>query len=602
LDQVSTKEAERGFTVIEVLIAALIFTTSTFGVFSAMRQLIDNAAHAASNQQNSAMIEQLASALESDSSTALAVYNPADDSCSGSSAADLTLAYKDAGGAVQSIAYQYDGTSVVTRNAGGSATSYSGVSLSAYCVGATELVQKENLAPNLPDITVHDYPVNLGAAGQTGGNRVMIVRLASTQTSVARELHLFAGAVPTGFTLIGAQWHAIVYRQDHTRRFLFGLGQVSWLQIWVEIEASYDNWQTSVRWCNWQNGEVYGSSPKFNQDDIPVYAGAPDSDPMALVPYPFANGTRNWALTSDFYPETLLQYCRSSVNPYPPGSPWNSAPAPNNAPTPDDQTLTPPPWYDWQYQCDPNANTCAGDRVNGQPPQPYANCDPLTIGSCTVPSDPPPGWPPWCAIYSPPNWGAPYFGSPCPQATPPPPPPSAPPPPPPQGTNVAASVSTTDSYSGNIDPFNSFATWSASISASSGSVIASDGGTAGNGDAGFADPGDSSNGPGLGYVIIGQFTTNTGTVNAVVNSFTGSGNGDVSINIDIFPIDRPPGNQAGMCGGPCSLNGTIALGSPGTYYVAAIADLYSIAGFSGCQQCAGGGNSTFNVSLTFTDQ
>ena len=120
--------------------------------------------------------------------------------------------------------------------------------------------------------------------------RVMIVQIASTQVKVARELHLFAGTAPTGFTIQGPQWHVVISRRDHTRRFLFGLGQVSWLQIIVEIDISYDNWQTSTPWCTWEDAEIYGASPKFNPDDFPVFTGAPDDDPSAVVHVPYQGG------------------------------------------------------------------------------------------------------------------------------------------------------------------------------------------------------------------------------------------------------------------------------------------------------------------------
>lgn len=435
------EHAESGYSIVEVLIAGLIFTIGSYALFSVMRQVAADAGLDARSRQNSAAIDRLAAALEDDASTALAVYNPADAVCTGQPAASLSLFYKNEDGSSQTVTYASDATSgsvVRTVVSTGATSTYAGTALAARCATATGLAGAEQLSAALPGVTIHDYPVNFSSPGQTGGNRVIVADVQSTTTQAARELHLLGGSIPTGFTILGPQWHTVVYRVDHTRRFLFGLGQVSWLQVWALVLVSYDDWQTQppAVWCNWQDGEIYGSAPKFNQDDVPVFAGAPDADPMAVVAYPFANATRNWVLTPDLYPETLLDYCRASGSPFPPGAPDGAAALPFPSPTPDDQTLPPPAWWLWQYQCDTNANACAGDRVTGGPAQPYATCDPMTPGSCTVPSTPPQGWTAWCNAYSPPVWGAPAFGAPCPSATPPPPPS-----PPPQSYSTSATVS-----------------------------------------------------------------------------------------------------------------------------------------------------------------
>jgi Tfp pilus assembly protein PilV len=413
-----TAAPESGFTVIEVLIAALVFSIGSFAVFGIVRQFATGAALTSALTQDEGTVDRLAAALSSDASTALAIYDPGDDACSGSTSATLSMYYKDTGGEAQTVTYADQGGTVTrTNSATGSQATFGNVSLRAQCVGATALVARENLAQYLPGVTVHDYPVNFGSDGrgaeQTGGNRVVVARVAGTTTNSARELHLFAGSVPTGFTIVGPQWHAVVYREDHTRRFLFGLGQTSWLRIMAEVDVSYDGWRSRAVWCNFEALEVYGGQPAFNKDDVPVFAGASDVSPAP---------TR--IAVPDLYPETLLDYCRNHVSADPPGSLGGTWATPGPLPAADDQVVAIPPWWVWQT-CGPSMTCPPGT-------QPPATCDPLTPGSCTVtvPDTPPQGWDAWCAQWSPPVWGAPSFGPPCAAATPPPPPPPPPSPPP----------------------------------------------------------------------------------------------------------------------------------------------------------------------------
>lgn len=411
--------AEDGFTVIEVLIASVILLLCSWSVFGVIRQLANNGARVTTSAQNVAAIDQLAAALTSDASTALAIYNPADDLCTGTTSQGLALAYKDNTGALQTATYQFDGTNTVTRTASGTTNTYSGLTFSARCITAPNLAAADGFNLGFP---IADIPVNLGTTAQNAGNRVMIVQIASTQLKAGRELHLFAGTAPTGFTIQGPQWHVVISRRDHTRRFLFGLGQVSWLQIIVEIDISYDNWQSSTPWCTWEDAEIYGASPKFNPDDFPVFTGAPDDDPPAVVQVPYQGGAHTWALTADLYPETLLQYCRRSA-PDPPGPPGGASPQPLPAPTADDVSVPIPPWWAWQT-CGPTETCPPGTAA------PVSGCDPSQDGgqgncTVTVPPAPPQGWSGWCAQYAPPVWGAPQFGPPCPQSTPPPSPSAA---------------------------------------------------------------------------------------------------------------------------------------------------------------------------------
>lgn len=581
----SATRGESGFTIIEVLIAGLIFTIASYAIFGVVRQMAGTATLDSRSRQNDAVIDRLAAAFSDDASTALAIYNPADDACDGSPTTSIVFYYKNNDGTAQTITYDSDAASasvVRTVAATGARSTYTGVSFSAHCATATALADAENLSSALPGVTIHDYPVNFTATAQTGGNRVMVADIASSATSAVRELHLLGGSIPTGFTILGPQWHTVVYRLDHTRRFLFGLGQVSWLQIWALVLVSYDDWQTQppIVWCNWQDGEIYGASPKFNQDDVPVFAGAPDADPMTYVASPFANNTRNWVLTADLYPETLLDYCRSAGSPYPPGAPNGAVALPFPSPTPDDQTLAPPAWWLWQYQCDPNSNTCAGDRITGQPAQPYADCDPLTPGSCTVPADPPPGWPAWCSEYSPPVWGAPYFGAPCPAATPPPPPPS----PPPAHNSASVTVSGSAWFQWNSN-YDSQQSWDGSGTCAS--AITSISPT---------------------YV---SYTTATGTVLVQLNAqdsnlnaapqwqwFSDSqGNNAANPGVTSNPGSTVTVNPDGSVTYSDSI--TVSFPGPGTYYI-----VFSPADTSNCSggQNSAGYTDNFVYTFTMTDQ
>jgi prepilin-type N-terminal cleavage/methylation domain-containing protein len=540
----SARTGERGFTIIEVLIAALVFSLCAFAMFSTVRQAAAAAAAGAASAEGNGNLEQLAAALSSDASTALAVYAPADDACSGIAGTTIAIFYKDNGGLEQTITYQDNGGSITrTSSAAATTSTFTGMTLSAQCIDATALAVQEGLGPNLPGITVHDYPVNFGTnaqtgSEQTGGNRVIVAQIAQTGTADARTLHLLAGTVPTGFTIVGPQWHVVVYRLDHTRRFLFGLGQISWLQIMADVEVSYDDWQTHMPWCPpYEALEVYGAQPRFNEDDVPVYVGATDADAP----------TRH--VVGDLYPETLLQYCRT-MYPDPPGSLGGASFSPAPLPTPDDQVVAIPPWWVWQ-NCGPSM-TCPPGTT------PPVACDPLTPGSCTVtvPAVPPPGWTAWCAAYSPPVWGSPQFGAPCAAPTPPPSPPPAP-------TAPPSPPTFTDTFSG---------TWSIAVDGSG--VVTTSG----------------------GWVAAGPDTSDG--INIILNSATGTINISWSWSL---------GGDADPCGQMMSLtdlntgntfpvngnNVTVVGDGPGPYHVNL--PLYD---GSDCSE----GPLSFSGSLTWFDQ
>jgi Tfp pilus assembly protein PilV len=541
LDAMNERD-ESGSTVIEVLIAALIFSLGAFAVFGVVRQLASNSALAAAASQGDATIDHLTSALTSDASTALALFLPDDDRCTGASGKTLEIYYEDNGGTSQTITYRDDGSGTVTRSSvsNGATTTFSNASLLVRCATATSIAALDNLAANLPNVAVHDYPVNFGTDAngleQTGGNRLIIARIASTATRAGREVHLLAGSVPTGFTVIGPQWHAVVYREDHTRRFLFGLGQTSWLRIMAEVDVSYDDWRTRAVWCNFEALEVYGGQPRFNKDDVPVYAGATDSDPPTRTAVP------------DLYPETLLEYCRNHFSPDPPGSLGGTWGTPAPFPTPDDQVVAIPPWWIWQ-NCGPSMSCSAGT-------QPPATCDPERPGSCTVtvPPVPPAGWPAWCQAWSPPTWGAPSFGQPCPAATPPPAP--APSPPPPSSAPSTNSATWTIVYDGEPSGAIHIFSGGSCNSAVWGGICV-------------------DNGDGTSYDIIdasGQtaaavwYTSSTGNVQALWSSDSCAGDG-LNINWNgpagngiLYALDRGPGTSSASigAGGPTQ----IALDNP----------------------------------------
>jgi hypothetical protein len=88
-----------------------------------------------------------------------------------------------------------------------------------------------------------------GAPAAVGGNGLVEVSIANEAT--ARIVHLAAGSMPTGFTVTGVPlWHAVVYRVDQTHRFLFGAAGKSHVFINARVDVSYDGWNTRIAWCD----------------------------------------------------------------------------------------------------------------------------------------------------------------------------------------------------------------------------------------------------------------------------------------------------------------------------------------------------------------
>src|SRR6185312_623798 len=70
MGKMKARGSEDGFTIIEVLIAALVFSLSSLAVFGAVRQLAANAASAEATTRDDGTIDHLVASLTSDSSTA----------------------------------------------------------------------------------------------------------------------------------------------------------------------------------------------------------------------------------------------------------------------------------------------------------------------------------------------------------------------------------------------------------------------------------------------------------------------------------------------------------------------------------------------------
>jgi len=284
---------ERGFTVVEALVAIGLFVALGFLTLSLLQALLRASAANATSAGGALTLEQQIDDFRSDAATAFAVFVPTNDvmhkpnGANGGTPHEVDFYTKTDTGATAFWAYYYDAAAQTLqridydaagnrgeadRATGAIDTNASypvlpGVSqFGVRTLEANDLVGTSNvyapaIAPLFSAATPKPLPVGFDDGGPPrtdlyGGNTTVQIQI--TTAHGARTIHLATGALPSGFTVHAyPQIRAIVYRVDQTHRFWFGLAGKSHVFVNARLDISYDGWKTQppTAWCDFN---LYG--------------------------------------------------------------------------------------------------------------------------------------------------------------------------------------------------------------------------------------------------------------------------------------------------------------------------------------------------------
>jgi hypothetical protein len=293
-------ERERGFTVMETLLATALLLAIGIGTLGLVGGFARALAARGSASGGSAQIENVLASMRSDAATAFAVFVPAKDiygaanGGNGVAPHEVDFYTKAQDGSEAWWAYAYAAADSTLRRydyvpnpSGGAATigvlgrtgvidgnaaypPLTGVTaFSAHTIEASDLTTSDNTFGPLiaslstaAGVTPNAEPVGFvpksGAARADlfGGNTTVEVSLQTAQTS--RTLHLATTTSPSGFTLhLAPSIRAIIYRKDYSHRFWFGFAQKTWSRIFEQLQYSYT--PKVEPWTAWCDYEVYGA-------------------------------------------------------------------------------------------------------------------------------------------------------------------------------------------------------------------------------------------------------------------------------------------------------------------------------------------------------
>ncbi len=383
---------ERGFSLIEVTIAAAVFAI-VMGIAFASIALLGAVARAATTAQAGAdALDRQVESFRSEAATASAIFVPPFDLHGAPNADGHEVDFYSKGQENRDVFWRYvfDASSSTLRRydydpqtnpVGGVRDSRTGAidatasypeipEMSAFGARTIEANQLGDpalnryaalfpRAPNGEPVSLNDPANGRNVAGLVGGNR--IVEIALSNRKAARVVHLAAGTMPTGFYVGGnIKYHTVLYRVDQSHRFWFGIAGKS--HVWIRGRASitYDDWATGPRvWCDYA---IYGGDGGDGLDP-----SDPHADYRALVHDRTAQ------------PKAILDHCAAHA-PLPERVATYSAPDPYR--TPPALVDTPPPCW---------TNPATGNRC--WPPDAPADWAPNPR-----PADTPP--PQWCAAHA----------------------------------------------------------------------------------------------------------------------------------------------------------------------------------------------------------
>lgn len=258
------REDERGFTLVEMMVSVAVMLVVSMAVLMLMKSASQTLeARVGEHSAGIALAEQV-NRMQGDASTADAVWAPNSnevDFYSITSASDAKASYSpNASSAGLYWKYVYDPSTHMVGRFDYTPISVMGVVRKSVAAtpeyapiqGVSSFYARSVSADKvLPGVAAHAYPVNVGGNGVIGGNAVVEVTI--TMPGGTREVHLTAGIMPSGFTVVNAvSYKGIVYRLNLTHRFLGGLASKTHVVMKGEVYVSYDGWKTKAPWCDYQ--------------------------------------------------------------------------------------------------------------------------------------------------------------------------------------------------------------------------------------------------------------------------------------------------------------------------------------------------------------
>lgn len=387
-------ERQRGFTIVEVLIALAIFTAVGFTLLGVTRAFVAAVGRGATTQGGTIALETQFDALRSDAATSFAVFVPAKDVfgnvnavAAGAPGHEIDYYSKNAAGTPVFWAYYYDTKARTLRrydydtngNVGQAdratgaiirGRTYPPLSLvkafSAHTLEASDLVGPKSayaaaVAPLFAGSTPQPLPVGYddGAAQRPdlyGGNTTVEVQLATARGT--RTMHLASATLPSGFTVREyPQLRAIIYRQDSTHRSWLGAVQKSHAWVNARLLISYTHFTEAnpTTWCEYN---LYGNPGGLEapyQADANYQAGwFPET--VAGIVYHVINGNTNGSACSRTPPSPGASVDPSSFFSPPPdvqdtpppcfyvGLCWPPGAPPDFSPSPAPSMSPPPSW------------------------------------------------------------------------------------------------------------------------------------------------------------------------------------------------------------------------------------------------------------------
>jgi type II secretory pathway pseudopilin PulG len=380
--------SERGFTVIEALIAIVLFVAIGLITLSLMHSLLAASAASATSSRGALTLEQQIDDMRSDAATAFAVFIPTIDvmgrpnNANGVTPHEVDFYTKTDTGAQAFWAYYFDPVAQTLQRFDYDAAGHRGAAdrttglidvgasypilpgVSTFNVAtleANDLIGTNNVygaavAPLFAGASPKPLPVGFDDGGPPrtdlyGGNTTVQITLATTNAS--RTIHLTTAALPSGFTVHAyPQIRAIVYRVDQTHRFWFGLAGKSHVFINARLDISYDNWKTQPprAWCDFNlygypagltGGTAENYHPEWFTESTAgivydVTHGNTLGTTCSLTPPPAGAGpstayTPPPNITDTPPPCFMAGLC------WPPDAPpdWSPSPAPSSSPPPD---------------------------------------------------------------------------------------------------------------------------------------------------------------------------------------------------------------------------------------------------------------------------
>ena len=208
------REGQRGFTVVEVLLALAIALPVAVALLGVVRLAMGGVESAASTAAAAAVMDDLVERLDAESHGAAALFEPANDVLGNPSCdphgecRELDFFTRDTQGAAHFWAYRFDATAHTLqrylyddRTAGGPVnvrTSGAPLPLRSFEVKQMPISRAD--VPSLGGYTPVDVSVALGYPGVSGGNALAVVNMSNAAFHLRREL--LPRLAASGFTVV----------------------------------------------------------------------------------------------------------------------------------------------------------------------------------------------------------------------------------------------------------------------------------------------------------------------------------------------------------------------------------------------------------------